>query len=638
MNMLPLFFLAITSLQGPTPTDDRTAIAPSLAYGDVTLSSELHSALLEVLQVESEIERMTRTTKPSGELYTEEQYNEKLFGQGAELGGHLTQQLPRFGYGMQSPHITECLDSLRHDAGFRAMQALLRKNPTFRSHELIELFTSDFVSARPIWGSNEAIAYHQQQAEAGRLAPLCNGGALGYLAWGLLYASEYWKSEDHDREAFLVELIDRGFDSLLVARVVTRSLEQPLLFEENPGRGIAGSLDSLRGKVGFTRTHEQQLMADLEVVQALEGSLEVNENPDLDVRRVRLVTDEAGKTTARMPRRGHLKVWLPATLMQVRIELYPTGASDKMRRGQTLEERQTYWARTFASLGFVAGREQALLEIEAIINGDDGFPQVEELRALEDKLAGGPLTEPERARLEDLQAARTKLGDAVITNLVNLIASTGAKHFYELTSSTLGVDLPNMLAARESAATTDALYYSWLVISFEHDSRAVETVKAGLAGDFDLGKGMGQMIVDLATHERTGSLELLEQILENGTAANRASAIVESRWLDADRYRKALDSLFEVVADPSVARTSSIRLRSDLFLSLNNRKDRVEVKRFFWHTFDQGIWKLPKGSGAWGDLPRHRVDFVLNQFTRTELDELASAGLLHADYLPASGD
>ena len=73
-------------------------------------------------------------------------------------------------------------------------------------------------------------------------------------------------------------------------------------------------------------------------------------------------------------------------------------------------------------------------------------------------------------------------------------------------------------------------------------------------------------------------------------------------------------------------------------MSLNNRKDRVEVKRFFWHTFDQGIWKLPKGSGAWGELPRHHVDFVLNQFTRTELDELASAGLLHADYLPASGD
>ena len=638
MNMLPLFFLAITSLQDPSSTDDRTPVEPTTAYGDVTLSAELHRALLEVLQVESEIERMTRTTKPSGELYTEDQYNEKLFGDGAELAEYLTLQLPRFGYGKQSPHITECLDSLRHDAGFQAMQTLLRKNPNFKSHELIELFTSEFVTARPIWGTDEAVQYHQQQAGAGRLAPLCNGGALGYLTWGMLYSSDYWKSEDHDREAFLVELIDRGFDSLLVARVVTRSLEQPLLFEENPGRGIAGSLDSLQGKVGFTRTHELQLMADLEVVQALEGSFELAENPELDVRRVKLVTDESGNTTAKMPRRGHLKIWLPTTLMQVRMELYPMGANDKMRRGKTLEERQTYWARTFASLGFVAGRDLALLEIESIINGDEGFPQAEELKALEDKFAAGLLTEPERVRMGELQAARTALGDAVITDLVKLIASTGTEHFYELTSSTLAVDLPKLLAAREGTATTDAMYYGWIVVSFEHDSRAVETVQAALAGDYDLGKGMGQMIVDLAKHERTGSLELLEQILKSGTVANRASAIVESDWLDADRYGEELNSLFEVVADPSTARASSMRLRSSLFSSLSNRKDRAGVKRFLQGTFDQGLWKTPQGTGAWGDLPQQRVDFVMSQFTGTELAELASQGLLHADYLPAVGD
>jgi hypothetical protein len=638
MYMLPLLFLAITSLQDPSSTGDRTPVAPTISYGDVPLSPALHSALLEVLQIESEIERMTRTTNLSGEPYTEEQYNEKLFGEGAELGEYLTQRLPRFGYGKQSPHITECFESIRHDAGFQAMQSVLLENPDFKSHELIELFTSGFVTAKPIWGTEEALQYHEQEAGAGRLAPLCNGGALGYLTWGMLYSDSYWKAEEHDREAFLAELIDRGFDSLLVARVVTRSLEEPLLFEDNPGRGIAGSLASLKGKVGFTTTHEQQLMADLEVVQALDGSLEADLNPALDVRRVKLVTDETGITAAKMPRRGHLKVWLPATLMQVRMELYPTGANDKMRRGKTLEERKTYWARTFASLGFVAGRDLALLEIEAMVFSDDSFPQSEELKVLEDKLAAGQISGPERERMQELQTARTKLGDAVITDLVQLIAANGTEHFYELTSSTLAVDLPKLLGGRASTATDDALFYGWLVVSFEHDARAVETVQAGLVGDYNLGKGMGQMIMDLAAHERPGSRDLLEQILKSGTAANRSSAIVDSEWLDADRYQEELSSLFDIAADPAVARTSSARLHSNLFLSLGQRKDRAGVKRFLQGTFDQGIWKTPKGTGAWGDLSQQRVEFVMEQFSRGELEDLVSLGLMHPGYLPDLDD
>lgn len=255
------------------PADDTEAARKPLQEHPELCSPAIEEALMQVLSEEAEFDSLSRPLEEDGVIVEEPgHYNERLFGEGAPFRKYIARNRARFDLrGQDAPGISYVADLIRYDAGFRAGEKLVTTED-FEADGLLALFTPNFFAAAPIWDSDEARRYHESERSLGDLAPLGNGAALAYLTFGVLYQDDYWDAEEHDREAFVSQLLAKGFDGRFVAIGVDRALAPPLLpprkKTKRAGRGAAGSLKNLRGKVGFTKLHEEQLVTDLETMRA----------------------------------------------------------------------------------------------------------------------------------------------------------------------------------------------------------------------------------------------------------------------------------------------------------------------------------------------------------------------------------
>ena len=193
-------------------------------------SLAIERALMRVLTEEAELDSLSRPLEEDGVIVEEpEHYNERLFGEGAPFREYIARSRTRFDLrGQDAPGISYVADLIRYDAGFRAAKELVG-DEGFEAAELLVLFTPGFFAADPIWSTVEAVRYHESERSLGDLAPLGNGAALAYLTFGVLYQDDYWKPEQRDREAFLTQLLAKGFDGRFVAIGVDRALVPPLV-------------------------------------------------------------------------------------------------------------------------------------------------------------------------------------------------------------------------------------------------------------------------------------------------------------------------------------------------------------------------------------------------------------------------
>lgn len=618
----------------PVPPD---AGAGRSAVAGLEVAPELGAVLTQVLAQEAYLDELSRPLQEDGAVAeTPAAYEERLFGEGSELLVFLRAGYANFDtYGKPMPEPRVCADLVRYGAGYRAAQELVAARPGLEPGELLALFTTTFVHGDPLWTSPEALEYHASELQAGWLAPLGNGGALGYLTWGLLYQDDYWQVEARDREGFVMQLLARGFESRLVARVVRRALEPPMVPArlgapyESFGRTIAGTLVPLRGRVGFTKAHEDLLVRDLEALEQLEEGLGP-EGGELLVDK-RLARDGLGRRTVESTPQGHLRTWLPEMLRLVRQELYRGGAPELMRRGGTLKERLLYWSKLFGEQGFVAGREAMLAEVASILAGDDDHPLTPEIERLLALQAAVGLSAIDASRLESLVGKRQQERDDLIRSMSQLLGRSGAGEHYGLLVETLAVDLAGLLAELDPARQRSMTELAWSGPFLLGQPRAVETLGSLLAGELELPDWTkGSLILDLGAHpDYPGGPGLLGTLVREGELEDLHAAIANSKWMSAEDLEIAGERLFEALGDPGASRLNRNMAGPSYLSALSRFGDTELAKAKLLETFSKGYWSDSVGEGAFGLRlsPWHRT-WLKRVLTSGEIEALIAAGEL----------
>jgi len=558
---------------------DSAAVAMERLPG---LRPEIDAALVSILTAEAKMDELTRPVDAEGKPITDpDVYQEAVFGEDSPFLVYLFDELKRFDlHGTALPSIRFGADLVRFDAGYQAAQALLGVDPDLKPDEVLALFTPEFVEADPIWGKPEAREYHTSELQVGQVAPLGNGGALGFLAWGLLQQSSYWSDPKNDREAFIFGLLVRGFDAPLLASAVWRALQPPMIppikeaAKSHPGRGIAGPLDDLRGKVGFTKVHEDRLEADLASL------VELKKQP---------VDSSAPK------KYDYLEEWLPAMLNLVRFELYPADNALRMRHGATLLERRAYWQRLFQEYGFVEGRMRFLAEVEAIMAGADEHPntkRIDELLALK---GNAGLTPDEEAELTRLMKERDSDRDKLINFVTGTMALFGANDHYELLLDTLSVDLPAAFGSMPAYHQEEFLNRGWEMLSTQAQPKTMQTLTDCLAGTTDLPiYAVGSLVDSIAIHDYSGREALLTSLAEEGSPRIAGRAIMNSKWASDATFAAATDRLIGFLIEPgdeSSDPLTPISIVSNLATGLQYRGNQAKAKAILMKTFEAGLWK-----------------------------------------------
>lgn len=611
---LILLPLSVASAQDPVAGESGSTMRSAIDERLPGLSPALDAALLSILTAEAKIEELTRPIDKEGKPIDDPAtYQEVVFGKGSPFMIYMQSALERFDlHEAKLPSIRFGADLVRFDAGYQAARALVRADPKMDPDSLIALFTSEFVQADPIWGTPESRKYHTSELQEGHPAPLGNAGALGYLTWGLLQDSTIWSSPENDREAFILELLVRGFDTSLLARTVSRALTPPMIpprkgkAKTHPGRGIAGPMVAFRGKVGFTKIHEAQLEADLAALVEFEKQ------------------SEDGATRKKY---GHLKTWLPEMLALVRFELYPADHALRMRHGATLLERRAYWQQLFRQHGFVEGRLQFLREIEAIMAGADAHPntpRIDELLAMQ--AATGLLPE-EEAELARLIKERDADRDALILDVTGVMALYGTEDHYELLMQTLMTDLSAALGDMPAYHQEVFLDRGWSMLVTGNQPKTMQTLTDHLTGDAALPPyAVMYLVAGLTYHDYDGRDAVLTSLAEEGTPLNAAWAIQNSQWASDATLAVATDRLIEALAEPGGEVDDPI-LVAEMVSALKTRKNQAKAKAILMKTFDRGLWTNPEGSFA-GYCKGPEKEWVRSVLSDQEVAQLVKAGKL----------
>ncbi|MDF1799447.1 MAG: hypothetical protein P1V81_09750 [Planctomycetota bacterium] len=602
------------------------------------VAPELEVALLQVLEAEARIDQLSRPHMEDGRpTESPEEYERRLFGEGSELLAHLAAGFEEFdAYGKPMPPARVCADQLRFGAGYRAARGLVVSLPELEPEQLLALFTGEFVGAEPIWTGPEALEYQASEQQAGWLAPLGNGGALGYLTWGLLYQEDFW--QERDRDGFVLQLLSRGLESRLVARTVRRALEPPMVpprpasatgGKPAPGRTIAATMESLRGRVGFTKEHEQLLALDLAALELQEDEAKRSDRelpPDK-----RPVLDPAGRRVSQLSDQGYLETWLPMMLRLVRQELYRGGAPELMRRGATLKERLLYWNQLFREQGFAAGREAMLAEVAAILAGEDLHPLSPEIDQLLALRAATGLSPEQASRLEALTLERRTEQDSLIRSMSQILGMSGAGEHYELLVQTLAVDLSELLGELDPGRQRHLTEMAWMGPFAKGQPRAVQTLGDALDGQLELPDWTQEtLILDLAAHPGyPGGPALLGQLVREGSLEELGTALQNSGWMTAGDLEVAGGRLFEAFEDPGASRYTRGSAGPTYLSALSRFPEPAVAKAKLLETFAAGYWKADQGFGAFGNnLSASDKAWLRLVLTDEERAELVQAGSL----------
>jgi len=568
------------------------------------LSEPLELALVDILQVEAQLDDLSQPIENDGQVTeSKADYQERLFGEHGALKQYLNENLARFDlFGQEIPGPLFVANLVRYDAGYAAATALVQ-DENFHPSELLALYSGDFFRADPIWNTEEAQRYRQSEGVIGDLAPLTNGSALSYLTFGILLQDEYWQAKEHDKPGFIGQLLAKGFEGRLVARAVRKAVEPPLRKPRpetgKQARGIAGPLVDFKSRIGFKLTHEDQLMGDLETLQAIKD-LE-GDDPSLDTGPGDVRPDELGNLKFQRSRLGYLKSWLPMMLQLVRDELYPGGAPELMRHGGTLEERLAYWRDFLNRYGFVAGRERILEEISAILAGQDAHPLSAEIEALLAKEAAGTLSESEEAKLEELQTERRIERDTVIRSIVSMLAAVGYQDHYDLLVETLAEDLP---AITEGVSEMSAFNYfvgAWHRVADGPPSKVETTIGDYLDGKLELADYASDgLIVYFALYHPDDCVPALTRVLEEGPTLARCSALVAGEWVPAPLLKSTAADLLDIYSAPGTSSEIRKNIAFGLGQGIRDQEDLGASREILLATINMGLWSpTAPDSASW---------------------------------------
>lgn len=602
----------------PAQGVDRDRVHAGLEWVDPALIE----ALARPLNLQLQVAQMTAPYDAEGVPITDpEEYNKHLYGPDAPFREFVTERSEHFDFrGIRLPSGQFFVECLFHDEGYRAVGDLLKAQPDFDPQALLDLFNPRFLTSPSMVSGREATDYFERDGHGGGIVPLSNAGALGYLIWGLLYQEEYWAVEGRDRPAFIQNLLALGIESKQHALLVERALLAPLRIAEgeelakHPGRGIAGPLELLRDKVGYTPAHEAFLVEDLRLAEALKEA-------------ERSSTEAADAWEADTPPvTPYLEQWTVHMLDKVREELYGSKAAKKLMRGATLMERQTYWKKLFKESRYDFARDLALAEIRAIVAGLDDHPltpRIEELEAL-----GMERTPEQEQELQELLNRRNSERYKLMETVSDELARSGVLSHYDLTLQTLLVDLDKALEGASELWKRNLVESAWGAMAMVGQPRTMETLLDHFAGGLELpGPAVSCMILNTAAYEYSGSRALLEEVLMTGTLAESRMAIVNSGWMTAKEHKQAFEDLIaraELTENQGFACASTF---SALVESLDDQTDSAYRKQMLLKTMEGGKWVDPSAPGYWDITPEHQgLGFIKSQFSAKELAKLVKQG------------
>ena len=597
------------------PLDAREQIYPGLEW----LDRDVLLAIKAPLDLQLQVAQLTAPYDEDGKPITDpESYAKHLYSADAPFRLFVTERSELFDFGgFKLPNGQFFIECLLHDAGYRAAGDLLRTRPGFEAQALLELMEPRFLTSPSMVASRESVDYFERDGQAGGIVPLSNAGALGYLLWGLLYQTDYWADEVHDRDAFILNLLALGAESKLQAHLVERALLAPLRLPEgadllkHPGRGIAGPFDILRAKVGYVPAHETLLMNDLALMQELE---------ELDPSEFEI------PVTGTAPKTPYLEQWTVHMLDKVRIELYGVKAVDKLKHGATLTERTAFWKKLFEESRYEFARELALAELRAIVALQDQHPltpRIDELEAL-----GEARTPEQDAELVQLKERRRDEQVSLLRSICGQLASAGVAGSYDLALQTMLVDMPDALKGLGGVYEEALPEQAWSGFTTVEQPRILGTLIDSMSGAIELPEsGKNTMILNSAIYKYPGSHDVLSDILTKGTLRESGTAFVNSDWMSEDEYQTGFDQLMSRAALPENKGLPCNATINNLIYSLNERTNPAYRKKMLLKTMEGGRWSDPNAPGYWdlqSDMPV--LDFVKEILTAKEIAKLVAEG------------
>jgi len=544
-----------------------------------------------------------------------------------------------FAFGDYTPMFDQYLECGRHNLGLHAAKRLADEDPSIGTDELLRTLDERFLSGEPVVLTQRALRLHEFASAQARLAPLGNG-SIAYVAWGFLHLDEYWADKIDQRESFITELIEIGASSQACGMAVMRILQPPLKPGTNEsGRGIAAYLHDLRAKVGFTHAHRKLLEELVELVDATTKETTAGPSP-FDARVVTSSTD--GVPTETEPSRlGHLRTWAPEVLSWVLYELEPEKSDELMRRSESLESRKAYWIAMANTVPFQVFRELMLEEVRAILEGRDEHPLAARITELNALAEAGALTEEQRSELSSLNFNVTFSRRTLISYIAELFVRLGAASEYESVVSTLAIDLHGLVENEAIAIGNgpkvgighQVLSGAWMELSLSSSPDSLTVLDRILQGDLDVPEyGTSWIINSIQVGMLPGAQALLENVIATGTTSQRASAILNSEWIEPKRYAIEIDRLLEDSTDASLSEGDRAAAWNGAIRSLSAR-NQVGAKALLIKSIQAGQWRGDGKSASWVHVDSYFREWALDQLSSAEKSQFVQQGLLDSALL-----
>ena len=639
---VPLLLTPIVCAQVESvPHAPATAAEPAnreLVLPDIPgLTPKAHLALMEILAVEAKILELTLPIDAAGQPITDKEvYAAKLNDPDGPFQAYMQFQRMRFDlHGGPPPPDRFVADLIRFDAGYQAAKALITPDEPWDANELLGLLSTDYFLADPLWNTPDALEYQASGARVGGLAPLTNEGALGFLFWGVLRQDEYWiKAQERpgdNKESLIATLLVRGVESPLLGDIVMRALEFPMLppDEEHQatctGLGIAGPLEDLRDKVGFTETHEELLAADLDLIPLFAALSKTDELSE---------TVESGQAIeAEAAIASHLKFWLPEMLARVRQELYPLGASEKMRHSPSQAEREAYWRRVFATYGFVVGREMVLEELGLIMDSQDqhqNTPRINELLLLRE---AGLLTEEQAEELQTKLIERDNDRNELIKVCMGVMAGSGVMEHHELLLQTLTQDVQEIIGGITPPVLENLMKPAWMRIGLARQPLNLVAVRdefMGARSDLPY-DAFVTLLNGAAIHDFPGARELHREIVTTGTPRQVAAAMTHIDWMPKEEFAQVAHRSLEMFDAKETNWRDRIHLVASIISAVAHREDRDEARAHFMELVESKRFVADGPQSFVSAISYKAEDYIRALLSPEEIAQLQAAGKLDLD-------
>ncbi|MEO1697090.1 MAG: hypothetical protein AAFU73_07335 [Planctomycetota bacterium] len=494
----------------------------------------------------------------------------------------------------------------RFHAGWRGARALA-DDPSVNGDVLLRALEADVVTAEPIEGSEDAVRMHRRALEQGAFAPLGNGGVT-CVVWGALVDGGFWteaRGGAAARAGVLHRILERGANGDGWARrAALETLVLPLAWNEvQPGRGVAGSSPRARGTLGFT-AQDQRLAVELR-----DGLLAVDATADADA------LDE---------RRARLE-YAAVMLQRILRDRGTVLAADEALRRGSLPERLQFWRDLARRSSFEDFRAAYLDELVAVGVRADGLgdaARIAELRSRADDLSDAEMQE--LARLERAADVQRRGLVAAMGDL--LVDRGGPLHFAAVASTLAGPTEALLAAVVPEANRNNVLGGAWRRLALQSSEQCHWIVEDRLEGTIELPDyGYETMVMSAASHALPGADAVLTRVLEEGSLTERAAAITNPGWLDADRFEAAWRDLD---GDFGEARGANTRARVRVawcLVGALGRRPPAERRPLLLESFERGRWRDTDSPDCWWNLDlggsRDRMLEVLGPAERASLVE-----------------